>query len=251
MDHIQLPDMFCSFLQAYHFLYTSGGAHITCPRIHATRPHLASRAPLPRLSHHHAAAAHLHPTVSTPSHYTTPINNGPPANPTRPRPAPLKFPAQARPHHRQSRAAARRDGRHRCGRECGCDSESGMLILPLQPSSCVYLFLLRLLRRRQTNPYNVKKARKERKREINTLSPRQSSSYNLDNPANAAQDCHLAVGHAVEVIGKVDGNLHVKVQAATDFGTNLGMSSIRSLLSQASHLLSGIDEVQISTRCRR
>jgi hypothetical protein len=27
----------------------------------------------------------------------------------------------------------------------------------------------------------------------------------------------------VEIIGKVDGNLHVKVQAATDFGTNIGM----------------------------
>ena len=36
------------------------------------------------------------------------------------------------------------------------------------------------------------------------------------------QDCHLALNHAVEIIGKVDGNLHVKVQAATDFGTELG-----------------------------
>ena len=36
------------------------------------------------------------------------------------------------------------------------------------------------------------------------------------------QDSHLAVGHAVEVIGKVDQNLHIKVQAATDFGTNIG-----------------------------
>ena len=39
------------------------------------------------------------------------------------------------------------------------------------------------------------------------------------------QDAHLAVGHAVEVIGKVDQNLHIKVQAATDFGTNIGMFS--------------------------
>jgi hypothetical protein len=37
-----------------------------------------------------------------------------------------------------------------------------------------------------------------------------------------SQDAHLAVGHAVEVIGKVDGNLAIKVQAATDFGTNIG-----------------------------
>jgi hypothetical protein len=36
------------------------------------------------------------------------------------------------------------------------------------------------------------------------------------------QDSHLTVGHAVEVIGKVDQNLHVKVQAATDFGTSIG-----------------------------
>jgi len=36
------------------------------------------------------------------------------------------------------------------------------------------------------------------------------------------QDSHLAIGHAVEIIGKVDGNLKVKVQAATDFGTGIG-----------------------------
>jgi replication factor A3 len=34
----------------------------------------------------------------------------------------------------------------------------------------------------------------------------------------------LAVGHAVEIIGKVDGNLQVKVQAVTDFGTSIGTS---------------------------
>lgn len=28
--------------------------------------------------------------------------------------------------------------------------------------------------------------------------------------------------HAVELIGKVDGNLAIKVQAATDFGTGVG-----------------------------
>jgi hypothetical protein len=37
-----------------------------------------------------------------------------------------------------------------------------------------------------------------------------------------SQDSHLAVGHAVEIIGKVDQNLAIKVQAATDFGTNIG-----------------------------
>ncbi|KAF2733955.1 replication factor A protein 3 [Polyplosphaeria fusca] len=32
------------------------------------------------------------------------------------------------------------------------------------------------------------------------------------------RDAHLSVGRAVEIIGKVDGDLRVKVQAATDFG---------------------------------
>ena len=36
------------------------------------------------------------------------------------------------------------------------------------------------------------------------------------------QDSHLTAGHAVEIIGKVDQNLHIKVQAATDFGTDIG-----------------------------
>jgi replication factor A3 len=31
----------------------------------------------------------------------------------------------------------------------------------------------------------------------------------------------------VEIIGKVDGNLNVKVQAATDFGTNIGKWILR------------------------
>jgi hypothetical protein len=43
------------------------------------------------------------------------------------------------------------------------------------------------------------------------------------SPGLINQDAHLAVGHAVEVIGKVDQNLHIKVQAATDFGTGIGM----------------------------
>ena len=49
------------------------------------------------------------------------------------------------------------------------------------------------------------------------------------------QDSHLAVGHAVEIIGKVDQNLHVKVQAVTDFGTNIGMCM--SLFSFSYHRL--------------
>ena len=45
------------------------------------------------------------------------------------------------------------------------------------------------------------------------------------------QDCHLSVGRAVEIIGKVDGNLNVKVQAVSDFGTNIGMHAIPYLPS--------------------
>ncbi|KAF2269778.1 ssDNA binding protein-like protein Ssb3 [Lojkania enalia] len=37
------------------------------------------------------------------------------------------------------------------------------------------------------------------------------------------RDTHLAVNRFVEIIGKVEGNLHVKVQAATDFGTDIGI----------------------------
>ncbi|KAF9739151.1 hypothetical protein PMIN06_002267 [Paraphaeosphaeria minitans] len=48
------------------------------------------------------------------------------------------------------------------------------------------------------------------------------------------RDCHLAVGHAVEVIGKVDGNLHVKVQAATDFGSNIDFNAVQAVV-EATH----------------
>lgn len=46
--------------------------------------------------------------------------------------------------------------------------------------------------------------------------------WSYDQQLTELQDAHLAVGHAVEVIGKVDGNLAIKVQAATDFGTSIG-----------------------------
>ncbi|KAF2865184.1 ssDNA binding protein-like protein Ssb3 [Massariosphaeria phaeospora] len=44
------------------------------------------------------------------------------------------------------------------------------------------------------------------------------------------RDCHLAVGHAVEIIGKVDQNLNVKVQAATDFGTNIDFTAASAVV---------------------
>lgn len=62
------------------------------------------------------------------------------------------------------------------------------------------------------------------------------------NPdTDCEQDAHLAVGHAVEVIGKVDANLAIKVQAATDFGTNIGMYCC-SCLSLAKSYLVRLDE---------
>ncbi|KAF2710180.1 ssDNA binding protein-like protein Ssb3 [Pleomassaria siparia CBS 279.74] len=48
------------------------------------------------------------------------------------------------------------------------------------------------------------------------------------------RDSHLAVGHAVEIIGKVDGNLHVKVVAATDFGTEIDFNAANAVV-EATH----------------
>ena len=42
------------------------------------------------------------------------------------------------------------------------------------------------------------------------------------------QDSHLQVGHAVEVIGKVQQDLTVKVLNSTDLGTNVGKSSFNT-----------------------
>ncbi|EUC33053.1 hypothetical protein COCVIDRAFT_110532 [Bipolaris victoriae FI3] len=44
------------------------------------------------------------------------------------------------------------------------------------------------------------------------------------------RDSHLTVGHAVEIIGKVDQNLHVKVQAATDFGTGVDFDAANAVV---------------------
>jgi len=55
---------------------------------------------------------------------------------------------------------------------------------------------------------------------------------NIDVVLN--RDAHLAVGHAVEVIGKVDQNLHVKVQAATDFGTGVDFNAANAVV-EATH----------------
>ncbi|KAF2475070.1 ssDNA binding protein-like protein Ssb3 [Lindgomyces ingoldianus] len=48
------------------------------------------------------------------------------------------------------------------------------------------------------------------------------------------RDCHLVLNHAVEIIGKVDGNLNVKVQAATDFGTGVDFDAANAVV-EATH----------------
>ncbi|KAF1833421.1 replication factor A protein 3 [Decorospora gaudefroyi] len=48
------------------------------------------------------------------------------------------------------------------------------------------------------------------------------------------RDSHLAVGHAVEIIGKVDQNLYIKVQAATDFGTGVDFNAVNAVV-EATH----------------
>jgi replication factor A3 len=37
------------------------------------------------------------------------------------------------------------------------------------------------------------------------------------------QESHLTVNHAVEIIGKVQADLSVRVLTSTDFGENIGM----------------------------
>lgn len=63
------------------------------------------------------------------------------------------------------------------------------------------------------------------------ISPSHLSSPRHTLTPSTNQDSHLSVGHAVEVIGKVDQNLALKVQASTDFGTNIGNSFVPILPS--------------------
>jgi replication factor A3 len=44
--------------------------------------------------------------------------------------------------------------------------------------------------------------------------------------AHLSRDSHLTVGNAVEIIGKVNQDLSVKVLQSTDMGSNLGRSSL-------------------------
>jgi hypothetical protein len=102
-------------------------AHITC-----TPDALASRLPDPnpsprdsRTPPHHTKSTTtttitrlLLPHLSTtPKQSKLKSQNGPPANPAHPRPAPLQLPTPHRPHPRQSRPTTRRNRRHRRRRQ--------------------------------------------------------------------------------------------------------------------------------------
>lgn len=49
------------------------------------------------------------------------------------------------------------------------------------------------------------------------------------------QDSHLTINNAVEIVGKVQPDLSIKVFQATDFGDNIGM--LRYLLEHLPPLL--------------
>ncbi|KAA8568007.1 hypothetical protein EYC84_008432 [Monilinia fructicola] len=44
------------------------------------------------------------------------------------------------------------------------------------------------------------------------------------------RDSHLQVGNAIEIVGKVNQDLSVKVLKATDFGTNFDFAAMNALV---------------------
>ncbi|KAH8599817.1 replication factor A protein 3 [Bisporella sp. PMI_857] len=54
-----------------------------------------------------------------------------------------------------------------------------------------------------------------------------------------SQDSHLTPGNAVEIVGKVNQDLTVKVLKATDMGTNIDYGAYHSLV-EATHLVKEI-----------
>jgi len=42
----------------------------------------------------------------------------------------------------------------------------------------------------------------------------------------APQEAHLSLNHAVEIIGKVQNDLSIRVLTSTDFGTDFGESCL-------------------------
>lgn len=56
-------------------------------------------------------------------------------------------------------------------------------------------------------------------------------SLHWQSITNGPQDAHLTVDHAVEIVGKVQTDLSVRVLAATDFGTDIGEYCLLELAS--------------------
>jgi len=52
--------------------------------------------------------------------------------------------------------------------------------------------------------------------------------------AHLNRDSHLTVGNAIEIVGKVNQDLSIKVLQATDMGTNLDFSSLEAVV-EATH----------------
>ena len=63
-------------------------------------------------------------------------------------------------------------------------------------------------------------------RMIGTVTQLRGEQATIDSDGNVTahlnRDAHLTVGHAVEIVGKVNQDLSVKVLKATDLGVGLG-----------------------------
>jgi hypothetical protein len=105
-----------------------------------THTHLATstkrrKPPLSPSAHRHVRqeprllSARNHPHRNTP-HSKLNTQNGPSPNPAHPRDPPPRLPAPDRAHPRKGRSTARRNGRHRCRRQCRCHTESGKSSAP-------------------------------------------------------------------------------------------------------------------------
>ncbi|CAD6444066.1 47fd00dc-1b66-4a3c-a15a-1d59ef50c4cd [Sclerotinia trifoliorum] len=60
----------------------------------------------------------------------------------------------------------------------------------------------------------------------------EQASIDCDGPVTLilSRDSHLQVGSAIEIVGKVNQDLSVKVLKATDFGTNFNFAAMTALV---------------------
>ncbi|KZF26636.1 replication factor A protein 3 [Xylona heveae TC161] len=49
--------------------------------------------------------------------------------------------------------------------------------------------------------------------------------------ATLNRDCHLVLNNAVEIVGKVNPDLTVRVLAATDFGSNINFAAVDAVVN--------------------